>query len=82
MLTELRRRMDKQWELLKGDRKYKKVASRSHRAEEHNNWNETYTRRVNNRLYEAEEQIRELEDKVMELTQTEQEKEKRTVKIS
>ena len=45
--------------------------------EQHNKWNLKYSRRNHSRITEAEEQISDLEDKIVEITTREQNKEKR-----
>lgn len=68
VLTELRR-MQEHSENFNGDRKYKKVANRSHRTEEYSKKTEKYTRGAQQQTRdEAEERINDLEDRV-ELTQ-------------
>ena len=81
MLTELGRRMDRHSENFSRAGKYKEVPSRSNGAEEYNNWTEKYTRGFNGRLDEAEKTISQLEDRAGELTQLEQEKEKRMKRV-
>ena len=62
----------------------KKVPNRSHRAEEYNNWTENTLGGLNSRLDEVKERISELKDRAVELTQSEQqrEKKKKNVKIA
>ena len=45
--------------------------------EQHNNWNKKYTRITNHRIIVAEEWINELEDIMVEITEVEQNKEKK-----
>ena len=59
----------------------RRTKEQTNRDEQHNNWNEKYTRRINNRITEAEEWIIELEDKIVEITAEEQNKEKRMNRI-
>ena len=42
----------------------------------YNNWNEKHTRGINSRLGDTQECISNLEDRIMEITQSEQQKEK------
>ena len=45
--------------------------------EQHNNWNEKYTRRNQSRIIETKEWINKLEDRIVEITTKEQNKEER-----
>ena len=45
--------------------------------EQHNNWSEKYTRRNQSRIIETEEWISELEDRIVEIINKEQNKEER-----
>lgn len=58
-------------------RKYKKLPNRSYRAEEYNNKLKNTLQGYISRLVEAEEWISEMEDKTIELTWTEKQKQKR-----
>lgn len=58
---------------------YKKVPNRSHRAEEYNNGTEKYTRSVQQHTTRSR-RIDDLEDRAVELTQLEQQKEKKDEK--
>lgn len=74
MLTELEWKMDEYSKKLNRDWEYKKLANRSHRAEEYN-WLKMILDRISSRIDEAEEQVRGLKDWTVELIQTEQQKE-------
>ena len=45
--------------------------------EQHNNWNEKYTRRNQSRIIETKEWINKLEDRIVEITTKEQNNEER-----
>lgn len=49
--------------------------------EEYNKWNEKFPRQNHSRLEDAEEPISNLEDRVMENPQAEQQKEERILKV-
>lgn len=57
-----------------------RVPNRSHISEDYNNWIEKYTEGFNNRLNEVQEWINDLEDKTMEFTQMEQQKQEKNFK--
>lgn len=57
-----------------------RVPNSSHISEDCNNWIEKYTEGFYNRLDEVQEWISDLEDKTMEFTQTEQQKQKKNFK--
>ena len=77
MLNELGRRIDKHSE--KFNRELENI-KKNQTAEEYNNWNKTTLEEINSRLDDTEEWMTELEDRVVEITQAEEEKEKRILK--
>ena len=74
MLTELGKRIDEHSENF--NKELENTPKEPVRAEEYNNWNEKHTRGINSRLSDTEECISDLEDRIMEITQSEQQKEK------
>jgi len=63
-------------------KKCKKLPNGSHRAEEYKTKLKNMLEGFNNRLFEAEERISELKNRAMELTSSEQQKEKNMDKIA
>ena len=62
------------WEIWQRDRKYKNGAIR---VEEYNKWNIKYTRGNQWQIRNSEEQISDLEDRVLKSTQVKQQEEKK-----
>ena len=73
--------MEKEWR--HRQRRYKKCLKKSkkiyrtNRDEQYNNWNKNTPERINIRIHESQEWISELEDRMVEITAAEQNKEKR-----
>ena len=74
MLTELGKRIDEHSENFNKELEY--IKKEPVRSKEDNYWNEKYTRGINRRLGDTELHISDLEDRIMEITQSEQQKEK------
>ena len=72
--------MDEHSKKLNRDWEYKKLANRSHRAEEYN-WLKIILDRISSRIDEAKEQISDLKDWIVDLIQTEQQKAKKNLKV-
>lgn len=78
LVTQLGQRMDEQWEYQQKERKYKKVPNRNNRAQEYELKNTLVG--FNSRLDELDERITNLEDRAVELIQTDQQKERGILK--
>lgn len=78
MVTQLGQRMDEQWGHQQKERKYKKVPNGNNRAQEYELKNTLVG--FNSRIDEPEEWITDLEDRAVELMQTDQQKERRILK--
>lgn len=72
--------MDEHSKKLNRDWEYKKLANRSHRAEEYN-WLKIILDGISSRIDEAKEQISDLKDWIVDLIQTEQQKAKKILKV-
>jgi len=72
--------MDEHSKKLNRDWEYKKLANRSHRAEEYN-WLKIILDGISSRIDEAKEQISDLKEWIVELIQTEQQKAKKILKV-
>lgn len=72
--------MDEHSKKLNRDWEYKKLANRSHRAEEYN-WLKIILDGISSRIDEAKEQISDLKDWIVDLIQTEQQKAKKNLKV-
>ena len=69
MFNELRKIIDEHSENFN-----KEVENTKNKVIKYNNWNEKTPERFNSRLSDTEECLRELEDRIMETTQSEQKK--------
>lgn len=71
MLKELRENMDKE---LKETRKVK--LNRNSGAEKHSDWNEKFTKGIEDQMWATEQRMGELEERASEMTGSEEQKEK------
>ena len=83
IIQEFGRRMDAQNKKLEVFKKrIRKHKEQLNRTEEHNKWNKKKSlERINSRLNEAEEQMSELKDRVLEITASEEKKEWKIIRI-